>query len=407
MGRKSEHLTDASGSTVEVYGPEPIRTARPWAARVGGPLASDPLIERNTRMHSTLPRATRTLGTVAAALALSLGTAATSTAAPAQVPAASRTAASSDTGLYGAADPTFDGVYRQGLAIIGLRAVKASVPTSAVSWLVRQQCPNGGFQAYRADAAAACDAPNPATFSGPDSNSTALAAMALRSVGRTTQATRATSYLRSLQNSDGGFAYYKGGSSDVNSTGLAMSALRPQAGSTAVAKRLVRASKYLRAAQFRCSAPAADQGLLPYQPAGPANSLASAQAALGLTTSLPARVRQVSSERLTCRDGKQVGSVSTRNALLAGISTTLRAGKGTAPSSVGSGPDISATAQMAIALAGTRQYPGTVRTAVRALKTNAAEYTGTAADPNPAALGTLLQVAAVTANTTPSSFGGV
>jgi len=357
-------------------------------------------------MHPTLPRATRTLGTVAATLALILGTAATASAAPAQAPAASRTADTSDAGLYGAADPRFDGVYRQGLAILGLRAVKASVPSSAVSWLVRQQCPNGGFQSYRATAAA-CDAPNPATYSGPDSNSTALAAMALRSVGRTKQAARATSYLRTLQNSDGGFAYYKGGSSDVNSTGLAVAALRPQAGSTAVATRLARASRFLRSAQLRCSAPAQDQGLLPYQPAGPANSLASAQAALGLTTTLPAKVRRVSSDRLTCRDGKQVGSVSTRNALLAGIATTLRAGNGTAPSSFGSGPDISATAQMAIALAAAKQYPGTVRTAVRALKANAAEYTGAGSEASPAALGTLLQVAAVTPNTTPSSFGGV
>ena len=358
-------------------------------------------------MHSTLPRAARTLGTITAALALTVGTAVTATAAPTQVPAASRTADSGDAGLYGAADPTFDGVYRQGLAITGLRSVKASVPSSAVRWLVRQQCSNGGFQPYRANTAAACDAPNPATYSGPDSNSTAMAAMALRSVGRTKQAARATAYLRTLQNPDGGFAYYRGGSSDVNSTGLAMAALRPQAGSTAVAKRLAKASKYLRSAQLRCSAPAADRGLLPYQPAGPANSLASAQAALGLTTTLPAKVRRVASDRLTCRDGQQVGSVSTRNALLAGISTTLRAGNGTAPSSFGSGPDISATAQMTIALAATRQYPATVRTAVGSLKRNAAQYTGAGSDASPAALGTLLQVAAVTANTTPSSFGGV
>jgi hypothetical protein len=358
-------------------------------------------------MNPTLPRATRTLGAVATAFALTLGAAVTATAAPTQAPAASRTADASDAGLFGAADPSFDGVYRQGLAITGLRAVRAPVPSSAVSWLVRQQCPNGGFQSYRANPAAPCDSPNPATFSGPESNSTAVAAMALRSVGRTEQAARATSYLRTLQNSDGGFAYYKGGSRDVNSTGLAVAALRPQAGSKAVATRLARASKFLRSAQLRCSASAADQGLLPYQPAGPANPLASAQAALGLTTTLPAKVRRVSSDRLTCRDGKQVGSVSTRNALLAGIATTLRAGNGTAPSSFGSGPDISATAQMAIALAAAKQYPGTVRTAVRALKANAAEYTGAGSEASPAALGTLLQVAAVTANTTPSSFGGV
>ena len=81
--------------------------------------------------------------------------------------------------LFGAADPSFDGVYRQGLAITGLRAVKARVPASAVMWLAGQQCPNGGFQAYLAKTSAPCDAPGPATYSGPDSNSTALAAMAL------------------------------------------------------------------------------------------------------------------------------------------------------------------------------------------------------------------------------------
>ncbi len=358
-------------------------------------------------MHATVPRAVRALGTITAALALTVGMATTATAAPTQVPAASRAADSRDAGLYGAADPTFDGVYRQGLAIIGLRAVKASVPSSAVSWLVGQQCSNGGFQSYRANSAAACDAPNPTTYSGPDSNSTALAAMALRSVGRTKQAARATAYLRTMQNPNGGFAYYKGGSSDVNSTGLAMAALRPQAGSTAVAKRLARASKYLRSAQLRCSASAADRGLLPYQPAGPANSLASAQAALGLTTTLPAR-GSADLKRPAHLPGRQAGRIREHaQRPLAGISTTLRAGKGTAPSPFGSGPDISATAQMTIALAATRQYPATVRTGVRALKANAADYTGAGADASPAALGTLLQVAAVTANTTPSSFGGV
>lgn len=359
-------------------------------------------------MTTTLPRAARVVGTVTVALALTLTTAGTASAAPVptQAPSVVRSAGSGDVGLFGSADPSFDGVYRQGLAITGLRAVKATVPTSAITWLVAQQCPNGGFQAYRADTNAPCDAPNPASYSGPDSNSTALAAMALRSVGRTKQATRATAYLRTLQNSDGGFAYYKGGSSDVNSTGLALSALRSQAGSTAVAKRITRATRYLRAAQLRCTA-TQDRGLLPYQPGGPANSLASAQAAVGLTTTLPAKARRTSAEALTCRNGRQVGMVSTRNALLAGAASALRAGNGTAPSSFGDGPDLSATAQMTIALAAAKQSPGTVRNAVRALKRNAAEYTSVTSTPSPAALGTLLQVAAITPNSSPTSFGAV
>jgi hypothetical protein len=99
--------------------------------------------------------------------------------------------------------------------------------------------------------------------------------------------------------------------------------------------------------------------------------------------------------------------VSTRNALLAGAASALRAGNGTAPSSFGDGPDLSATAQMAIALAAAQQSPGTVRTAVRALKRSAADYTTVASDPSPAALGTLLQVAAITPNSSPTSFGGI
>jgi hypothetical protein len=359
-------------------------------------------------MTTTLPRAARALGSVTAALALTLTTGLTATAAPTptQEPATVRTASSGDAGLFGAGDPTFDGVYRQGLAIIGLRSVKAAVPASAVTWLVGQQCSNGGFQAYRGNTSASCDAPNPDTFSGPDSNSTALAAMALRSVGRTAKATRASAYLRTLQNTDGGFPYYKGGSSDVNSTGLALAALRPQAGSTAVAKRITRATRYLRSVQLRCTA-TQDRGLLPYQAGGPANSLASAQAAVGLTTTLPAKARRTTAEALKCANGRQVGSVSTRNALLAGAAGTLRAGNGTAPSSFGDGPDLSATAQLTIALAAANQSPGTVRTAVRSLKRTAADYTNVASTPSPAALGTLLQVAAITPNSSPTSFGGV
>lgn len=44
-------------------------------------------------------------------------------------------------------------------------------------------------------------------------------------------ATRATTYLRTMQNPDGGFAYYKGGSSDINSTGLALAACARRPGS--------------------------------------------------------------------------------------------------------------------------------------------------------------------------------
>ena len=170
--------------------------------------------------------------------------------------------------------------------------------------------------------------------------------------------------------------------------------------------RITRATRYLRAAQLRCTA-TQDRGLLPYQPGGPANSLASAQAAVGLTTTLPAKTRRTTAEALTCRNGQQIGSVSTRNALLSGAARTLRAGNGTAPSllrrrigPLGNRPDDHRPR-------GRPAVPQHRTTAVRALKRTAADYTTISSTPSPAALGTLLQVAAITPNSSPTSFGGV
>jgi len=76
-------------------------------------------------------------GTAIAAVALSLGFLAgagqTATASPADPgPAAADTR-----GLFGSGDPTYDGVYRQSAAIMGLAAAGADVPPSAVAWLLR------------------------------------------------------------------------------------------------------------------------------------------------------------------------------------------------------------------------------------------------------------------------------
>ena len=53
-------------------------------------------------------------------------------------------------------------------------------PTSAVDWLTGQQCADGGFAAYRADATKACDAKTML-----DTNATAAAVQALRRARRT------------------------------------------------------------------------------------------------------------------------------------------------------------------------------------------------------------------------------
>ncbi len=130
-------------------------------------------------------------------------------------------------GLYGSTDPTYDGVYRQSLAILGLQAAGQAPAPEAVAWLERQQCAAGGFSSYNPDPSQACPAFDPGTFTGgEDTNATAVAVPALIAAGRTGAASKAATWLRGLQNSDGGWEYTAGQpDSDPNSTGLVLTAL--------------------------------------------------------------------------------------------------------------------------------------------------------------------------------------
>ncbi|MBV9369076.1 MAG: hypothetical protein JO074_04545, partial [Frankiales bacterium] len=128
-----------------------------------------------------------------------------------------------DVGLFGASDPTYDGAFRQSLGI--LAEVTAGVhDTAAIHWLVKQQCADGGWAPYRADLTKPCPATNLTTFTGEDSNSTALAIEALHAAGVSpTQDPRP--FLHTLQGSDGGFSYILGSGSDPNSTAVVLQAL--------------------------------------------------------------------------------------------------------------------------------------------------------------------------------------
>jgi hypothetical protein len=129
----------------------------------------------------------------------------------------------SDVGLFGASDPTYDGAFRQSLGI--LAEVAAGVhDTAAIGWLVKQQCADGGWTAYRADLSKPCPATNLTTFTGEDSNSTALAIEALHAAG-VTPAHDPLPFLHGLQDSDGGFPLIAGNGTDPNSTGLVLQAL--------------------------------------------------------------------------------------------------------------------------------------------------------------------------------------
>ncbi|MFJ3770914.1 prenyltransferase/squalene oxidase repeat-containing protein [Streptomyces sp. NPDC090075] len=124
-------------------------------------------------------------------------------------------------GLYGSADPTFDGVWRQSLALLAQRTVGVTPAAKAVDWLAGQQCANGAFAAFRAEPTAACDAKVTV-----DTNSTAAAVQALKAVGgHDAAAGKAVTWLKSQQNKDGGWGYAPGSPSDTNSTGVVVGAL--------------------------------------------------------------------------------------------------------------------------------------------------------------------------------------
>ncbi|WP_405799739.1 prenyltransferase/squalene oxidase repeat-containing protein [Streptomyces sp. NBC_01506] len=135
-------------------------------------------------------------------------------------------------GMYGTTDPTYDGVWRQSLAMLAQRAVNVMPADSAVTWLLGQQCDSGAFPAYRPDTTKPCDATTVV-----DTNSTAAAVQILAALTTHPDAmNNGLNWLTSVQNADGGWGYSAGAPSDANSTGLVIGALA--AGGAPVGTRL-------------------------------------------------------------------------------------------------------------------------------------------------------------------------
>jgi hypothetical protein len=123
------------------------------------------------------------------------------------------------------------GVYQQGLALAALGSVgvkSTSQTEAAVSWLVGQQCPDGGWTYDKAQ--------NPCDTSpsqgGPDTNSTSLAVQGLAAQGALTSSVSsdALSFLKGGQDPDAGWGYTPNsagnpGSTDPDSTALVMQGL--------------------------------------------------------------------------------------------------------------------------------------------------------------------------------------
>ncbi len=319
-------------------------------------------------------------------------------------PAASA-APSATVGLYGAADPTYDGVYRQSLALLGLGAVGAKPAPAAITWLLDQQCASGSFQAYRADLSKPCEAPDPKNFTGPDTNSTAMALMALMAlqdhdsasptlVGRAIDAAvKAGDWLTKQQGSDGGFPWTSGGASDANSTGLSLAAMLSMAPSFDFAA-YKKATRYLGS----LSAPCSSSGGFAFQSGGAVNASATAQGLVGINGTLPVSGPRKLAVAAPC--------ANTAKAKASAYLAKALATTGTLASPFGSDPDYANTAAAVLALVGANRGRAAVGRATAALKASAPAFTTHSGGPDPGALGLLLLVADATGSKA-GSFGGV
>jgi hypothetical protein len=320
------------------------------------------------------------------------------------VAAAPSSAASSDSGLYGSADPTYDGVFRQSLAILGLAAQEVTPPAAAVTWLLDQQCADGAFEDYRADISQPCAAPDAANYVGPDSNSTAMALMALMALDDSRiglkpavldrvlkAAERAGAWIRRQQNADGGWAWYPGGASDPSSTGLAMAAANTW-GDAYGDTSYRRATRFLGSVSAACT----DGGGFAYQRGSKPDALSTSLGVLGITGYLPVVRQPVAGARPTCTNTAQAKGLSY---LASGLSSS-----GALPSSMG-GPDYTSTAYAVLGLSLAREGRSAIAAGTKALKVGARDYV-TGSGVNPGAAGLLLMVAEATGSK-PTSFGGV
>lgn len=316
-------------------------------------------------------------------------------------------ASASDLGLFGVQDPTYDGVYRQSLALIALTDAGRTPDPRAVTWLLSQQCADGGFTAYRADPTVAC------TAAKEDENATAEAIQALVALGKPTQT--AVAAIRRFQLPDGGFydnSAFGPPASDANSTGLALSALAAAGvDPTSVTDNGKDGDDYLRSIQLPCAA-TAGAGAYDFQSEATlvANDYATVQAALGeLGKALPVATTPTGATPVAapaCAPATDAaGSASNAIGYLA---ARLTATNGAIPSGLGGGADwtSSANAVLDLVAAGEGPTSAAVSAGVSALAANVNAYARTNGSYAPGPLATLALVAEATGGDA-ASFAGL
>ena len=238
-------------------------------------------------------------------------------------------------GLFGSSSPTFDGAFRQGLALLALHAVGVANP-AGVTWLEGQQCADGSWTSFRSDTAAPCSPVDLNTFTGPDTNSTALAAIGLHVQGATAPAAAGVTDLGSVRNAHGGWGFFSdaGQATDANSTGVVLLALRTVNGTADTT-----GINALLALQAGCTADPADRGGIAFQP-GPGGTiapdlLATVQATPALAeVALPIRAGAISASLPTpCAPPATTTTTATTPTTVAASGTTVAVAGPTAPAS--------------------------------------------------------------------------
>ncbi|MGH3095648.1 MAG: prenyltransferase/squalene oxidase repeat-containing protein [Streptosporangiales bacterium] len=301
-------------------------------------------------------------------------------------------------GLYGAQDPTYDGAFRQSLAILALNAAGEPVPAAAITWLVRQQCGDGGWTAFRKNLDQPCQAKSE------DSNSTAMAVQALARVGgQTDAANEGVSWLRSHQNADGGIGYNSGQPSDANSTALFAQALVATSNDPTAATSDKGATAYdaLLGLQIGCDS-YTDQGAFAYQQAKGGkdlepNALATSAALFALTgQALP--VTQPGSgkaKELSCPASGDIKPAEAAAAAGKHMADLMKENSWHVPSPQGNGDDWGTTATTAIGLAALGAT-NDAQKAMSALAKHADSYVQGDGGDTPAALANVILAAVAT-----------
>ena len=169
--------------------------------------------------------------------------------------------------------PDSSNAFGQSFALLAFARTAGGVPASAVGFLAGSECPGGGFPLNYGQPECT-----------PDTDATAMVVQALSVPGGDpAAAARGIEWLVGEQAADGSFSGTgTTATPNSNSTGLAAQALRA-AGRTAAADR---AGTWLLALQSGCTAEAGVRGAVAYDPSGfdPGNGTrATAQAVLGLS----------------------------------------------------------------------------------------------------------------------------